>query len=294
MLTFSGALQPPLYQILVDWKSISIPSGILEQIPISSSVTELKVDQVFIGGDAEPAAMEMIPHVTVLQSVQFELPSIKKSVPEMYMWIDYNGTQPPVSKLDNQQGDAINSLVNVRIRESPRGQEILPAFFAAFPFNITTGTRRYHAMRFNSTIECKFLSKDKFPMDCPGSKPYNTSIEVRNDTSSSELRICVPGIWGTSPWTLSRNRQDIKEEVYLQLLDDSDKNTSSIIRCSSATTRGYFELGNYRTNGAYGPLLEHWPSPDVMRRDFNDEGIACESGDALTCHDPQSYVPTEW
>jgi len=238
--------------------------------------------------------MEMIPHATVLQSVQFELPSTKTSVPEMYMWIDYNDTQPPVGKLENPQGDAINNLQNVRIRESPSDYNILPAFFAAFPFNMTTGTRRYHAMRFNSTINCEFLSKDKFPIDCPGNKPYNTSIEVRNSTSLSELRICVPGTWGTSPWTLSRNRQDIKEEVYLQLWDNSDKNTSSTIHCSSATTRGYFELGNYRTNGAYGPLLEKWPSPRVMGRDFNDKGFACTSGDAGSCSGPQSYVPTEW
>lgn len=255
---------------------------------------ELTDDKIFIGDDAEPATMEMIPHATVLQNVQFELPSIKKAAPEMYMWIDYNGTQPPVSKLDNLQGDAINNLLNVRIRESPSYQNILPAFFAALPFNITTGTRRYHAMRFNSTVECEFLSKDKFPANCPGSKPYNTSIEVRNDATSSELRICAPGTWGTSPWTLSRNRQDIKEEVYLQLLDDSDKDTSSTIHCSSATTRGYFELGNYRTGGAYGPLLEHWPSPDVKERDFNDRGLACTSGDAYSCNIPVDYVPTEW
>lgn len=238
--------------------------------------------------------MESIPHATILQSVQFELPSIKKAVPEMYMWIDYNGTLPPASKIENPQGDGLNNFLNVRIREEPEYQNILPTFFAAFPFNITTGTKRYHAMRFNSTLECEPLSKDDFPMDCPGNKPYNTSIEVRNTTSLSQLRICVPGTWGTSPWTLSRNRQDIEEEVYLQFLDDSDENASSTVRCSSATTRGFFELGNYRTNGAYGPLLEKWPSPDVIESEFNDEGSACTSGGASSCNTPYTYIPTEW
>lgn len=238
--------------------------------------------------------MEMIPHATVLQSVQFGLPSIRMSGPEMHMWIDYNGTQSPFREPPNRQGDAVNSFLNVRVRKSPNGAQILPAFFAALPFNITTGTMRYHAMRFNSTVECTLLSKDEFPEDCPGSKPYSTSIEVRNDTSLLELRICVPGRWGTSPWTLSRNRQDIEEQVYLQLLDDSDQDNSTTIHCSSATTRGYFELGNYRTKGAYGPLLERWPSPEVMERDFNDKGFACTSGDAYVCNIPYNYVPTEW
>ena len=238
--------------------------------------------------------MEMIPQATVLQSVQAELPSLRKSAPEMNMWIDYNGTQPPAYKLDNRQGDAINSFLNIRSRQTPQDQKILPAFFSAMRFNVTTGTKRYHAMRFNSTVECRVVSKDKFPANCPGSKPYSTSIQVRNDTFTSELRICVPGRWGTSPWTLSRHRQDIREEVYLQLLDNSEKDTYLNIHCASATTRGYFELGNYRTKGAYGPLLEQWPSRDIIEKDFNDRGHACISGDDVSCRGAHSYVPTEW
>ena len=278
----------------MDWKSITIPSGVLEKVRLTSTSFELREEKTLLGDDAEPATMEMIPHATVLKNVQYELPSVKSAPPEMYLWIDYNGTQPPVTKLDNTQGDAINNLLNIRIRKSPSYQQILPAFFAAFPFNVTTGTKRYHAMRFNSTIECEVLPKENFPSSCPGGKPYDTSVEYRNDTSSSKLRVCVPGEWGSSPWTLSRNRQDIKEEVYLQISGDLAKDNSSTIHCSSDTTRGYFELGNYRTGMAYGPLLEHWPSPDVMERDFNDEGNFCTSGNALVCNIPRTYIPTEW
>lgn len=294
LLTLLAALQPPLYQLLVNWESVNIPSGVLGRIQLKPNLWEIREDKVFIGGDAEPATMEMIPHATILHTVQFEIPSIKRSLPDMYMWIDYNGTKPPVSDLENQQGDAINSLLNVRTGKSSDGMQILPAFFAAIPFNISTGTKRYHVMRFNSTVECRVLSKDRFPADCPGDKPYSTSITARTNTSTSELRVCVPGTWGTSPWTLSRNRQDIEEEAYLQIFGNLNKDNSSTIHCSSTTTRGYFELGNYRTYGIYGPLLEHWPSPDVIKKDFNDLGLSCMSGDAGSCHTPISYAPSEW
>jgi hypothetical protein len=297
-LTYSASLQPPLYQILVDWKNINTPSGLLgkEYFPAHGfSRTEMDIDDtILLGNDAEPAAMEMIPQTTVVQNVQFELPSFRWSAPETYMWIDYNGTQPPRSKIANRQGDAINSLENIRISKSDWHQHILPGFVTAFPYNVTTGTRRYHAIRFNSTIECEPVSEDQFPMICPGMKPYVTSIKAQNDTSSTELRVCVPGSWGSHPWTLSRNRQDIEEEAFLQLLVGPGTKTSSTVRCSSATTRGYFELGNYRINGAYGPLLERWPSNETVERDFNDEAISCSPGDdEFTCQG-HSYLPTEW
>ncbi|CAI6334268.1 unnamed protein product [Periconia digitata] len=298
LLLFS-ALQPPLYQVLVNWKNINVPSGLLGEINIRhpSPNTEIStpvLDTIPLGTDADPAIMEMIPHATVVQNVQLELPSMRWSAPETYMWIDFNGTQPPNNQLPNQQGDGVNSLLNIRMGEKPRGQQILPAFISAFPYNTTTGTKRYHVMRLNSSVECEFLSKDTFPATCSGSKPYETSITMQNETSSTELRVCIPGVWGTSPWTRSRNRQDTKEEVFLQLLGGSNQN-DSIIHCSAATTRGYFELGNYRINGAYGRLLDHWPSPEIIERDFNDKGSHCvkEESPELGCR-PESYYPTEW
>jgi hypothetical protein len=252
-------------------------------------------DHMQLGFDAEPAAMEMIPQTAVVQNVQFELPSFSWLAPEPYMWIDYNGTQPPTSKIPNPQGDAINSLYNIRIGKlSKWGQDILPGFVTAFPYNITTGTRRYHVMRFNSTVDCESVSGDQFPTICPGMKPYVTSIRAQNGTASTELRICVPGSWGSHPWTLSRNRQDIEEEAFFQLLTSPGTRTPSTVRCSSATTRGYFELGNYRIDGAYGPLLESWPSNETIERDFNDMTVSCSSDDRENVCQPHRYRPTEW
>lgn len=201
--------------------------------------------------------MQMIPQTTVVQNVQFELSSFSWSAAEPYMWIDYEGTQPPRSRASNLEGDAINSVTNIRIGKTLPYHPNLSGFVTAFPYNVATGTRRYHAMRFNSTVECEFVSEDQFPMICSGTKPYITSIKAQNDTSSTELRVCVPGSWGSHPWTVSRNRQDIQEEAFLRFSGSPEPITPLTVRCSSATTRGYFELGNYRINGAYGPLLKH-------------------------------------
>lgn len=285
MLIVPGALQPPLYQLLVDWKSIQVPSGKIRIEQISASTWINYYDRVYLGTDAEPATMEMIPHATVVDNVQFDLQSIQARAAQPYMWIDFNRTDSSRVAAEDpsiRQGDAQNTWANIRLNR-------LPTFFAAYPFNVTTGTTRYHAMRFNSTVSCNAVSRDLFPSICPGEKPYITSFEVQNVNTSVKVRICVPGKWGSSPWTLSRNRQDIGEQVYIQ--SSVDKN-SSTIHCSSATTRGYFELGNYRTNGAYGQLLEYWPSSGIIKEHFNDLGTYCLTNSTVHC-EQRIYIPSD-
>jgi hypothetical protein len=93
--------------------------------------------------------------------------------------------------------------------------------------------------------------------------------------------VCVPGKVGTFPWTLSRNRQTITEEIYLDIWDgenlpEFERSPSGLVdinttvRCEAKTTRGYFELGNMYNNNTFGPLLDQWPSPEEMQEDFND------------------------
>jgi hypothetical protein len=103
------------------------------------------------------------------------------------------------------------------------------------------------------------------------------------------------------PWALSRNRQELLEEDYIDLTDkfitppkdaswdDPAINTSSTIRCTSQTMRGCFELGNIRNNNTYGLLLERWPRPTQMAEDFND----WTDTERSIKQDQQSYVPSD-
>jgi hypothetical protein len=141
-------------------------------------------------------------------------------------------------------------------------------------------------MRLNSTVACSKIERTSFPTSCPGEEPFTASSEMTDDIS---VRICVPGKLGVFPWTLSRNRQDIVEEIYLDMWDNYeyrgyvDGDTNATVHCEVKTTRGYFELGNLKNNGTYGPLLRDWPDADVMARDFND----------LVSDDRTAFVPTE-
>ncbi len=90
------------------------------------------------------------------------------------------------------------------------------------------------------------------------------------------LRVCVPGEYGVHPWNLTRHRQDLAEELFLDVLAPVNYINLGYLRsnftlhCHAGTTRGYFELGNYRNNYTYGPLLSQWPALAEMEMEFND------------------------
>ena len=156
--------------------------------------------------------------------------------------------------------------------------DIKPKYYAAaLPNNTMTGVLRQHAMRLNSSVQCNLIEENSYPTTCDGELPLVTSFKRPGDLS---IDICVPGNRGSSPWTLSRDRQDIVEELFIKVntpadgmmqtsyLPDTDV-TSFAVRCTGNTTRGYFELGNALNDFKAGPLIEKWPDFDTLKDNFN-------------------------
>jgi hypothetical protein len=245
-----------------------------------------------IGVDIEPAQMANIYHAEMLPRITAELASISMEQYQPSVWSDYS-TDPLQQYMSydntNAQVTPLRDWVFPPGLLNWKGMERTSSrfFISGMPNNATTGTLRQHAMRLNSSVGCSKIDKAAFPGTCPGDAPFTATHEMANDIS---MRICVPGRLGVFPWTLSRNRQDIVETLYLDMWDtgkylDSDgDDTTSTVRCEVKTTRGYFELGNLGNNATYGPLLEKWPQADVMARDFND----LVSDDRKT-----AFIPTE-
>lgn len=238
--------------------------------------------------------MAMIPQASVLKRVQSELAVVSLSNPQTRLWLDYNSSgilpsqENTVMRERNRLGDA---QLNYTESSGPYSA-YTPRFVASIPINSTTGVVRQHIMRYNSSITCEHVDANTYPPQCSGVRPFITTIPFRNDSRANELRVCAPGEWGRFPWNFSRNRLDLEERVFLQFAD-LENDTASTVQCSASTTRGYFELGNYRNMQTYGPLLQKWPSPEVMERDFNDKLIVCTSGDLNSCNTPYPLIPTE-
>ena len=210
-----------------------------------------------VGFDPEPDDMSTIPEGVVMQQLTHSLASLSMGDIPTHLWPDL-GVNPFKLYRDAMLQEQLG----------PWAQPPQQYFAAAFPNGTTTGVLRHRAMRLNSTVECTEIEQSSFPSICDGQSPFDVAFGSPNQLG---VRICVPGQRGKIPWELSRNRQDITEDIFVDV--DTANATESYTRyCTVQSTRGYFELGNYRNRYVHGPLLERWIELDPLaeKSEFND------------------------
>ncbi|KAH7073740.1 hypothetical protein BKA63DRAFT_576065 [Paraphoma chrysanthemicola] len=261
-LVLLGALQQPLYQILVTVDTVVVTTcsdtrfarRLQDRNPCSDESSSTFKP---IGVDIEPARMALLYHNDVLPRLAADLASISLNEEQPNLWVDEilpHSDEYYQHTLD----DSYKTLGPWLSAFKDKGEEST-SFVAGLPANTATGTLREHLMRFNSSVSCKEIDRSAFPSMCPGKNPFVVSLQRSNETT---VRICVPGEAGAFPWTTSRDRQDIIEEIYLDLLDgdfsdsSQDQNINATILCQAKTTRGGFVpteqdtwQGNYPPSG---------------------------------------------
>lgn len=265
-----GAIYQPLYQILVPFETITVPA--CNRMGCDYGAT----DQQTRGYDMEPAALAGLRQNAMMPKLVADIASVSGRDIQTYLWPDnVDGPLLNESLVSNLWlNEEPNWLRDLEHRIQKRNSKGTNFFVAGVETNTTTGVMRQHAMRLNSTVECQSVARSQFPEHCEGDAPFTASFGRGDELS---VRVCVPGTIGKCPWSLSRNRQDIEEHLYIDIVeiwkDRSDNNTvdnNLTIHCSAQTTRGYFELGNYRNGNINGPLLHKWPTKEEMEREYND------------------------
>lgn len=213
-----------------------------------------------LGFDPEPDDMSAIPEFVVVQRLENSLASLFSSEVPTHLWPDLQDTAP----FELKQVPRMKQL-------GPWAQPASGFFVAAFPNGTTTGILRHRALRLNSTVRCTEIRQSSFPLTCTGGSPFTLAFSPSRQFG---VRICVPGQRGKFPWQLSRSRQDIVEDIFVDVntTDSNEAPVSYTQHCTVRTTRGYFELGNHRNGDVYGPLLDWWVEPDPLatKAEFND------------------------
>ncbi len=243
-------------------------------IPLRTTITDSPCDPtgvrlsvpLVVGDDPEPYDLQNVPLGPVLARVTQNLITGDSTEVQPQLWQEY------VDPLLTDSSAAGTLGYHLDQRSFLDNGSIY--FVSALENGTTTGVLREHAIRMNSSVNCGSSDPANFPSICPGAFPFTTSYEVNRTDLGLQLlvRICAPGNYQESPWSRSRDRQDVKEELYIDLSASPtfDPGLNVSIYCTASTTRAYFELGNYFNGYVHQPLLEHWPDPDTMLTDFND------------------------
>ncbi|GLA41284.1 hypothetical protein AnigIFM63309_009372 [Aspergillus niger] len=213
-----------------------------------------------VGLDPEPAALEYMPQSLAVQQVAKKTQLVSELDVQPYLW--------------PEQWTTINDAQAIERGTFFWYDESFPSdkyFVSALQNGTNTGVLRQHAIRLNSTSACEAVHPSAFPQTCSGDRPFVTNLSAPD---ALDIRICAPGAFGQTPWTRSRDRQDISEELWIDVVQQITgwivEQSNFTLRCTTNTTRGYFEISNYKNGNNPGPLLEKWPSPEVLKQDFND------------------------
>lgn len=267
----SGSIQAPIQQALVSTETILIMTCQDQPVYDFNNNCKPGLFPTTLAYDPEPYALAQVPQNIVVRQTAKNLAIINEMDVQWNLWHE-QGSDNGDLDLDQKS----NSNTFFWYYSTSSGGTRGSYFVSAMPNDTSTGILREHAMRLNSTVQCNPISESAFPSTCSGSHPFETSF----NSSSLSIDICVPGDYTgltDPPWTLSRDRQDLHEQLYIQVqvpyqVDwNSDIQTLNFtIQCSANTTRGYFELGNIRNNLVPGGLMEEWPDNNTMWNEYND------------------------
>ena len=220
------------------------------------------------GFDAEPWAVELVDQRLVAEEISSSLVTVTPNIEQEYLWVnDPHADHEYGNSYDDPRSRTSLGWYNGGSNPKHPGS----TFFAtSLPNGTETGVLREHALRLSSEIHCKDITRSEFPSSCAGERPINMEI----NTSGVALRVCVPGDFKKQPWSRTRNREDIEEELYLDLQLSEGFGSSTMhsftMHCTASSTRGYFELGNVMNNQTYGEILDKWPDPETIMNEYND------------------------
>lgn len=209
-----------------------------------------------VGLDPEPFDMTMVPVSIAVQAVSEGMANFNPRADKPHTWTEYTA---PGKQME---------------------------YFSALRSNTTTGSLRYHALRLNSTVACSAsrldASLETAPQaaPCGGERPFQMRwAGFSRARKNVTFNICVPGKTYGSPWTASRDRVDIQEELMMEWREAVDRSGGRTTRtdrwmrvnCTAKTSRGYFELPNEWNGRTPGPLLQKWPEQGVIRDSYHDQ-----------------------
>ena len=73
-------------------------------------------------------------------------------------------------------------------------------------------------MRLNSSIGCEYIPAADYPTECLGGRLFTNHWNGSAGYMDISLDVCVPGNYSQTPWTQSRDRQDLREENLHQII----------------------------------------------------------------------------
>ncbi|CAN9135659.1 unnamed protein product [Alternaria alternata] len=155
-------------------------------------------------------------------------------------------------------------------------------WFTPLPSDYNTGVYKelQYVPRINTTVTYTNMTAAGWPSECVRDKEGVFFAEYhsrRPRVYDVDLTACMPTNISDTPWQATHNRQDITEELYLNITAGYEE-TPLYYRVTAKTSLGYFELPSAKNGNRAGPLLDNCSLPPIDNwgsRDSSwDKGLA--------------------
>ncbi|KAJ4251201.1 hypothetical protein NW757_006747 [Fusarium falciforme] len=263
-LIFITAVRPPLQSVLIRDETIPIVTC------TPNTCYSDNRDTWIVGNDVDPEALAQSFSKWVIQRTSEKIISVDSKETQQFLWSDTPYWLPDSIYSSTRLRDRRNfewALGLGRLEDEPEH-----LFFASsVPNGTSTGIFRHHAVRMDSKATCTKGRSSR--SGCKGTWPFTASLSL----PYVDVEVCADGNQDTNPWAISRDKQEIKESLWLQVSswhpDPYYGSDNFTIQCDSVSRRGWFELPSHHNGYKPGPLLDVWPSEKELARDFNDNNL---------------------
>ncbi|CAN9102922.1 unnamed protein product [Alternaria alternata] len=140
-------------------------------------------------------------------------------------------------------------------------------WFTPLPSDYNTGVYKelQYVPRINTTVTYTNMTAAEWPSECVRDKEGVFFAEYHSRRPRAydiDLTACMPTNISDTPWQATHNRQDITEELYLNVTARYEENPL-YYRITAKTSLGYFELPSTKNGNRAGPLLDNCSLPRI-------------------------------
>jgi hypothetical protein len=172
-----------------------------------------------------------------------------------------------------------NSMTTCRYDQSDRTLDLLGSasydktdlrlWFTPLLSDFSSGVyaKPQYAPRMNTTVTYTNMTAGEWPSECTRDAEGVFFAEYHHQIwyYYTDLVACMPTNITSSPWNATHNRQDITEELYLNISTNGGGIAygRGFYKATAKTTLGYFELPSAHNGYNAGPLLDEVTLPEV-------------------------------
>jgi hypothetical protein len=213
---------------------------------------------------------------TAVVRLRSMLESTNKDEFEPYLWAQHDNNEWCYNSEISCRYDQYDKTLDLLSSSAYSGVDSSTLWMTPLLSDFSSGVYAgpQYAPRINTTVSYTNITAGEWPSECTRDTEdvffaeYHKQIEYYK----TDLVVCLPTNISSSPWNDTHNRQDITEELYLNISTNGGSSRAygeGFYKATVKSSLGYFELPSVQNGYKAGPLLDELSLPGIDELGFS-------------------------